>query len=105
LLYRFLAIVIATGFLACGPSEPGGLDRDKFIDVIVELRKAAREYPDSATFDVHKTAILAEAGVTDSVLTEFIRIHNADTRYMAEIWETVDQRVNPTPGQAADTVR
>jgi len=105
LLPRLLAILLLVGASACRPAGPEGLDRDTFIDVVVELRKAAREYPDSSTFDIRKSAVLREAGVTDSTLAEFIRIHNADTRFMAAVWDSIDRRVNPPAGgEAADTV-
>jgi hypothetical protein len=105
LLPRVIAIVLFVGAFACRPAEPEGLDRDTFVDVIVALRKAAREFPDSTTFDVRKAALLREAGVTDSTLAAFIRIHNGDARFMAAVWDSIDRKVNPTTDPAAvDTV-
>ena len=100
---RFFALVMVAVSLACKPHASEGLDRDTFVDVIAELRKAAREYPDSSTFDQHKADLLREKGVTDSALADFVRIHNPDTRYMAQVWEAVDRLVNPPAGTPADT--
>jgi hypothetical protein len=105
LLPRLIAMILFVGAFACRPAEPEGLDRDTFIDVVVALRKAARENPDSNAFDIQKAALLGEAGVTDSTLAEFIRIHNGDTRYMAAVWDSIDRKLNPPADAAAvDTV-
>jgi hypothetical protein len=102
---RALAFVALVALLACRPAETGGIDRSTFIDVMVQLREAAREFPDSAAFDARRHAILVEASLTDSALNAFVVQHNADAHFMAEVWDSVDRRINPTEAAVPDTVR
>jgi hypothetical protein len=102
---RVIAFVLAIGILACRNGEPSGLGRDTFIDVVVQLRRAAVQYPDSALFDAHRAEILREAGVTDSMMNTFVARHNRDVQFMTEVWDSVDRRLNPPPStESPDTV-
>ena len=88
---------------ACGGRSPTTpLDREAFIEVMIELRTAAREFRDPSAFDSRKAQILTDAGITDSTLMQFVRAHRDDPEYMSEIWERIDQQVNP-PALQTDT--
>jgi hypothetical protein len=88
---------------ACSGGDPTApIDRDAFIEVMIELRLAAREFRDPSAFDSRKDQILADAGVSDSTLMRFVRAHQDDPEYMSEIWERIDEQVNP-PALLTDT--
>jgi hypothetical protein len=78
---------------ACGGGGAPQLDRATFEDVMVALRTAQQE-TDSAGFDGRRVQILDSAGVTDSLLLGFVRAHATDVRFMSEVWESIDGRVN-----------
>lgn len=82
------------------PTAP--MDRDEFIEVMIELRLAAREFTDPSAFDSRKAEILQNAGISDSTLVQFVRAHERDPEYMADIWEFIDEQVNP-PAFESDT--
>jgi hypothetical protein len=84
-------LVLAQG---CGPEAPAVMERGKFIDVIVELRRAEHEGVQVAQFEVRRDEILEEAGVTDSMLVEFARVHGRDAEFMAAVWDSIDRVVN-----------
>jgi len=71
------------------------MERDTFVRVMAELRDAGRALSDTSQFDARRREILDEAGVTDSMLMAFVRVHAANAAYMAEVWDSVDARVNP----------
>lgn len=73
-----------------GPSEPT-ITRDQFVDVIVQLRQANADDP--GVFEARKAEILGEAGVTDSMLLAYARIHGGDVAHMAEVWDTIARRL------------
>jgi hypothetical protein len=102
---RLAVLLIGAGLLlaACrGGDLTAPIDRDAFIDVMIELRLAAREFQDPSAFDSRKEEILAQAGISDSTLMQFVRAHQNDPEYMSEIWEVIDQEVNP-PSLESDT--
>lgn len=100
-----LIVWLATGMLAaaCGNEPEAPIDRQTFEDVMVELRKAVED-ADSAAFAERRREILESAGVTDSALLAFVRIHEVDLEYMAEVWESIDARVNELDADESDTL-
>ena len=94
-LIRFIA-VFATAALLAGcrnpPAEPT-ITRDQFVDVIVQLRQADSETDDAGVFDARKAEILGDAGVTDSMLLAYARVHGDDIALMAEVWDTIARRL------------
>jgi hypothetical protein len=88
-------LLIMTG--GCGPPAAAPIGRDEFIDVMVELRKAAQQHRTEVAFDARKAVILRAAGVTDSALLAFVRAHEADPAFMSSVWEAIDARVNLPP--------
>lgn len=85
------ALVVAA---SCGPEAPETMDRGSFIDVMIELRQAELDTSDAEEFAARRDEILAGAGVTDSMLVAFARIHGPDADYMAAVWDSIDAVVN-----------
>jgi hypothetical protein len=84
---------------ACGGGDattgPTTVSRDTFIEVIVALRAAATEAGSAENYSTERERILREHGVTDSALVDFVRVHGADPRRMALIWDTIAGRLRP----------
>lgn len=74
-------------------AEPAGLPQSRFIEVMVELRKAAREVADSAAFAARKQQILADKGVTEEQLRTFLTTHIRDLDHLAAVWESINVRL------------
>lgn len=79
---------------SCGPRAPEVMDREAFIDVMVQLRRAELEAEGAAAFTARRDEILDAAGVTDSMLVAFSRAHGLDAEYMAAVWDSIDTVVN-----------
>lgn len=94
-LVLFLIVVAAA---ACQRNDTGtGLPQTRFIEVVVALRKAARETMDPAVFAVRKQQILTDAGVTEDQLRAYIKTHERDLDHMAAVWESINVRLaDPT---------
>lgn len=100
-----LAVVLAGGSSGCAgeptTEEVGALTPDAFVDVIVALREAEREavVEDSAhlVFQARKEEILAEHGVTEEDVRDFVRLHEGDFALMDRLWDTIAQRLKYVP--------
>jgi hypothetical protein len=88
-----LAIVVLLGPGACGRSSTEPIARETFIDVIVDLRAAHRTTDSPEAFEAKRTEILERAGVTDSLLVEFVRAHGRDTGLLSALWDTINVRL------------
>lgn len=77
------------------------MPRETFVEVIVELRRAATQNPTQAEFEARKEEILEEANVTDSALVEYVRLHGHELERMAEVWDSVNARLRA----AEDSIR
>jgi hypothetical protein len=88
-------VVLVLLLSGCGSEPIAPIDRDTFVQVMAELRDAGRTLSDTSAFDARRREILDAAGVTDSMLMAFVRIHAPNAEYMAEVWDSVDARVNP----------
>ena len=108
---RGLAVVAALGAfgaLAAGgctreptTEEVGALSPEAFVEIIVELREAERAavVEDSAdvVFAARKEEILAERGVTEEDVRDFVRLHEGDFELMDALWDTIAQRLKYVP--------
>jgi hypothetical protein len=74
-------------------TEPAGLPHSRFIQVMVELRKAARGVQDSAAFEARKQQVLADAGVTEAQLRAYLAAHIRDLDHLAAVWESINVRL------------
>jgi hypothetical protein len=75
-------------------SEPAGLPQSRFIDVMVELRKAARGVQDTAVFAARRQQVLADAGVTEEQLRAYLTTHIRDLDHLAAVWESINVRLS-----------
>jgi hypothetical protein len=60
---------------------------------MVQLRKADSDTDDPAVFGARRDSILREAGVTDSMLLAYARVHGGDVAHMAEVWDSIARRL------------
>ena len=73
--------------------EQETITREQFVDVIVQLRQADAATDDPAEFEASKATILGDAGITDSMLIAYSRVHGNDIAFMAEVWDTIARRL------------
>jgi hypothetical protein len=69
------------------------MSRETFVEVVVALRRAAVDGPSVEEFEARKAQILAEAGVTDSLLVTYVRSQR-NARDLAELWELVNEELS-----------
>ena len=89
----FLCVLLALLAGCEREAEPAGLPQSRFIQVMVELRKAARGVPDSAAFEARKQQVLADAGVTEAQLRAYLAAHVRDLDHLAAVWESINVRL------------
>jgi hypothetical protein len=96
---RFIALALLLGVLhACARDDGAGLSTDRFVDVIVELRRAAEETRATpADFTARRDQILRDASVTEEELRAYVERHGRDVAHMATVWETVNRRLADLP--------
>lgn len=100
---RRIVPLLATLWMAACTSDPlTVMDRGTFIGVVAELRQASRAATDEADFEMLKSTILTEAGVTDSMLVEFTRFYGHRADFMAAVWDSVDRTLNPVDTDLED---
>lgn len=87
----FAGSVTSTGCSEAQPVEP--MSRETFIEVVVALRQANREETSADAFLERKREILEQAGVTDSGVVEYARIHESDIAFMAATWDSIARRL------------
>ena len=91
-----LAVVVGVGIGACDaifPDDGEAIDRQAFVEAQVELHLAAMEAAPEELSSAERDSILDEVGVTEEQLQAFVTVHGADTLYMAELWDEVDEQV------------
>ena len=92
-------LALALGISACGgeptasPDE-AGLDREAFIATYVDLRAAVGRQGTHELSDAERTRILADHGVTEAELLDFVEIHGTDVAFMREVWDEVEARMD-----------
>jgi hypothetical protein len=100
---RTLVHTICRAVLLLGLSVPAGcgrgdattaIERDRFVETIVELRHAAMETRgDTAAYEVRKQQILQEQGVTEAELRDYVERRGRDVEHMAEVWNEINTRL------------
>lgn len=102
MIRRTLVLLLAVGLLApaaCGGGPGAGeadvLDRQTFIDTVVDLRSAALEN-DGVLELRRKETILSEHGVTEDQLVRFAEVHGQEASYMLAVWDEVQRRLEGT---------
>ncbi len=93
-LCSFVGVACAAGLLACQqPSDPPGIDRDQYIELYVEILRAAGEAPDTAAAAQRADSILRLDGLTRDDLAVFADRHAEDPRYLADVWTEIERRL------------
>ncbi|HEX9106816.1 MAG TPA: hypothetical protein VF832_06305 [Longimicrobiales bacterium] len=103
--------LLAVLLLGCRESQ--GLSFDRFVNVNVELRRAANETRTPADFAARKRAIESRMQVSDVELQQFVESHRSDMKVMSAAWDSVEARLGrasqrdaatrPTPQPQATT--
>jgi hypothetical protein len=90
---HLLILAAATALVGCGrDGDATGVSDDRFVSVVVELRRAANETrADHGAWEARKQQILREAGVTEEQLRAYVGEHSRDLRHMAGIWEAINE--------------
>lgn len=80
--------------VACSGSDEGALGpRDaRFVETVVELRRAASE-SDSAAYEAEKERVLEAAGFTEDDLRAYVEAQARDPARMALIWDSINARL------------
>jgi hypothetical protein len=90
LLTAALALLLAT----CAREPATGLTDQQFIDVVVELRRAAAEHTEEpAAYEARRDEILEERGLDDAALRRYVEVRGRDLQRMAEIWSAINERL------------
>lgn len=92
------ALVVVLGFVvaACaGDGSTVGLSDERFIETMVELRRAAITVgPDTVQFEQRRQAILKEQGVTEDELRTYVEANSRDLYHMAAVWDSISTRLS-----------
>lgn len=78
------------------------ISREAFIEAYVELRVGAISRPGEEMSVAERDAILANLGLVDQDLLEFVEVNGRDVQFMRKVWEEIDsiiteKRQLPTP--------
>lgn len=92
-----LGAVIIASACTSGPSEvavpEGLLDREAFIEALLELRMGALDNAAWAMRVPERDSILTARGLTAEQIEEFVEFHGRDVMFMKDLWEDVDARL------------
>jgi hypothetical protein len=93
-----LLVAVAALLTGCGGGPTTSLSDERFIDIVVELRKAAAEHRDDPdAYVARKDEILGAAGVDEAMIREYVEVRGGDLRHMAVIWSAVNERLTEEP--------
>lgn len=92
---RGLAALLLGAMLAACTREAAGpqLEPETYVDVMVALRRAHRQTATPAEFQARRQAILQEAGVTDSLLVQWVRSRGEDVELLTALWDSINARL------------
>ncbi|KPK81780.1 MAG: hypothetical protein AMS25_04940 [Gemmatimonas sp. SM23_52] len=98
-----LALVVLLVLQACRPAtEQTRIGREEYIDIYVEILRAAEAAPDSFAAADSARAILARREVTQGDLLDFAHQHAEDPEYLANVWVDIETRLrNPEEQDSA----
>jgi hypothetical protein len=92
-----LAAFLLAGCPGRDPAATGPIDREEFITIVVELRRAQAEATSRDEFEERKAGVLAEHGVSEDDVRAFVQRHGGDVRLMSEVWDSVQTRLQRPP--------
>jgi hypothetical protein len=98
-----LALGLLIALQACRPGTEGTrVTREEYIDIYVEILRAAEAAPDSLAASDSARAILARREVSEDDLLDFARQHAEDPEYLANVWLEIETRLrNPEKQDSA----
>jgi hypothetical protein len=93
---RAMVGVLVLVVVACaGDGSTVGLSDERFIETMVELRRAAiTAGSDTAQFEQRRQAILNEQGVTEDELRTYVEANSRDLYHMAAVWDSISTRLS-----------
>lgn len=91
-----MILALGIALAGCGGTDGAvGLSDERFIETMVELRRAAiTAGADTAQFEQLRDAILEEQGVTESDLRAYVEATSRDLYHMAAVWDSVSTRLS-----------
>jgi hypothetical protein len=91
-----IAFLLFAVLTACaGADDAAVIETDRFIDVVVELRRAAIELRhDPAAYEARRDQVLGSAGVTEAQLRTYVERRGTDLDHMAGVWSTINSRMS-----------
>jgi hypothetical protein len=93
-LVVLLLAAVNFGCVAAGPDAPAsGLTVKQFVDVYVALRRAQSTARSPVEFEAAKQKALQQARVREQDLEAFIAEHASDVGMMADVWDTIGNRL------------
>ena len=91
---------------ACRPGTEGTrVTREEYIDIYVEILRAAEAAPDSLAASDSARAILARREISEDDLLDFARQHAEDPEYLANVWLEIETRLRNPEGQDSARTR
>ncbi len=88
-----LAAVLSVAGACRSFEDEASLDRERYIDIYVEILRARAGAPDTAVAVDSTTAVLARHGVTEDDLDEFAWRHADDPGFLASAWGEIATRL------------
>jgi hypothetical protein len=103
-----LALALALLVAACGRTSPAteaerpqALSPEQFVQVYVDLRRAAHQAETPEQFDSLKREVLRSHGVSARALLDFANANGADLDKMSALWDTIRDRLSAADSAAA----
>lgn len=105
-----LAVLALVGGLSCSrddtsPEALAAIDEELFISTFVDLRVAALSAEGGELDPAERERILADRGVSEEDLLQFVEVHGRDVDFMARVWSRADSLIAEMrePGRASPT--
>ena len=94
MLRRVAALGVAlVAALGCRHEATLPLEQEKFVEVMVELRRAAQESSGQEEFETRKQAILEDAGVSEAQLRAYARQAPRDPAALSTTYDSINARL------------
>ncbi|HUH12520.1 MAG TPA: hypothetical protein VMK65_05400, partial [Longimicrobiales bacterium] len=98
--WRSAAALLGACLLLSGCGRDAGaadLSAEQFVTVYTELRHAERVAADAGDFQSRKSDILARHDTSEEELMAFVAAHEEDVGFMAQVWDSVQARLQAPP--------
>jgi len=96
---KLAALTAILLFVGCGgdsagpPTGSDAIDRELFVETMVELRMDALDNTPMVITEQEKAEILEERGLTEEDLRDFVEAHGKDLLFMRDLWADIEARV------------